>query len=105
MVIVTGGAGFIGSYFIRYLNANSVYDIIVVDNLSDGVKWKNLSNKCISQYIDKSDFRKMINSVSQYNDFLNCDTVVHLGACSDTTNNDLNYLMDNNFNYSKDILQ
>lgn len=102
MIIVTGGAGFIGSAFIAHLNAQGIKDIIVVDNLGSSEKWKNLSNKQFLQYQHKDDFlswikvRKNLRGVS---------SIIHLGACSTTTQRDVDYLYRNNVNYTKTLAE
>jgi ADP-L-glycero-D-manno-heptose 6-epimerase len=100
MIILTGGAGFIGSCLVAELNSNNIYDIIVVDNLGKGDKWKNLANKKISQFLYKDTFREIIRNNTKYTGL---EAIVHLGACSSTTETDVNYLMDNNFLYSKEL--
>lgn len=101
MYIVTGGAGFIGSAVVWGLNERGIDDIIVVDELGCDEKWRNLSPLKISDYLDKDDFRIMLNSNSA--DFSNIEAIIHMGACSSTTETDASFLADNNFNYSKDI--
>ncbi|NMP29441.1 ADP-glyceromanno-heptose 6-epimerase [Rahnella sp. SAP-1] len=101
MIIVTGGAGFIGSNIIKSLNDMGYRDILVVDNLKDGTKFVNLVDLDIADYIDKEDF---IASIMAGDDLGDIDAVFHQGACSSTTEWDGKYMMDNNYQYSKDIL-
>lgn len=101
MYIVTGGSGFIGSAIIWALNSRGINDIIVVDELECDEKWKNLVSLKFNDYIEKSVFRKMINETPE--NFSNVETIIHMGACSSTTETDASYLVDNNFNYSKDV--
>lgn len=101
MYIVTGGAGFIGSAIIWALNSRGINDIIVVDELECDEKWKNLVSLKYNDYIEKSVFRKMINETPER--FSDVKTIIHMGACSSTTETDASYLVDNNFNYSKDV--
>lgn len=100
MIVVTGGAGFIGSCFVRKLNDEGIKDILIVDNLSTSEKWKNLRGKKFTDYSHKSNFRNQLLS-GDYDG--NIDAVFHFGACSATTERDVDYLMDNNYSYSKDI--
>ena len=87
MIILTGGAGFIGSCFLWKLNQEGISDIIVVDHLDNTDKWKNLVGKKFLDYIQKDDFFEMVRThklpVPEY--------VIHMGACSSTTNTDGNY--------------
>lgn len=101
MIIVTGGAGFIGSNLIRALNRRGEEDILVVDNLSDGTKFANLVDCRIADYEDKDVFRKMVR-----NDGLPAGTraVLHHGACSATTEWDGRLMMDQNFCWSRDLV-
>ncbi len=95
--VVTGGAGFIGSAFLAKLNAAGVTDIIVVDHLGSGDKWKNLRGKRFSDYLDKTDFLARVENGTAPSGI---EGIVHLGACSSTTERDADYLMRNNFRYS-----
>lgn len=97
MIVVTGGAGFIGSAFIARLNAEGIDDIIVVDDLASSEKWKNLVKHRYIDYIHKSVFLNMVDSGRVH---FPVEAVVHLGACSSTTERDCNYLMENNFHYT-----
>ena len=97
MIIVTGGAGFIGSAFVWKLNQEGIDDIIIVDRLGTTDKWKNLVNLRFVNYLHKDDFREMI-----YHDTVrfDIDAIIHMGACSSTTERDADYLWDNNNNYT-----
>jgi ADP-L-glycero-D-manno-heptose 6-epimerase len=102
MIVVTGGAGFIGSRLVAGLNELGREDILVVDDLTDGKKFENLVTNKIADYIDKADFRRLIaerDSVCYEIEF-----IFHQGACSTTTEWDGQYMMDNNFTYSKELL-
>lgn len=101
MIILTGGAGFIGSCFLAKLNAEGVEDVLVVDELEKGMKWKNLVGKKFTDCWHKDDFRNRM--LSGALDELPVEAVVHLGACSSTTETDADYLLDNNFAYSCDV--
>jgi ADP-L-glycero-D-manno-heptose 6-epimerase len=101
MIIVTGGAGFIGSNIVKALNNIGYKDILVVDNLKDGTKFVNLVDLDIADYMDKEDF---IASIVAGDDMGDVDAIFHEGACSSTTEWDGKYMMDNNYQYSKDIL-
>lgn len=102
MIILTGGAGFIGSCFLRKLNDEGINDILVVDHLGSSEKWKNLTGKKFVKYLNKFEFRNVI-----LNRKLDCkiDAIVHFGACSDTTERDADYILDNNYNYSIELAE
>ncbi len=101
MIIVTGGAGFIGSNIVKALNDSGNTNILVVDDLKDGTKFVNLADLDIADYMDKDDF---ISSVMAGDSFGNIEAVFHQGACSSTTEWDGNFMMDNNFHYAKALL-
>ncbi|MGB9095958.1 ADP-glyceromanno-heptose 6-epimerase [Erwinia sp.] len=101
MIIVTGGAGLIGSNIIKALNEKGHTDILVVDNLKDGTKFVNLVDLNIADYMDKEDF---LISILADEDFGDVEAVFHEGACSATTEWDGKYMMDNNYQYSKELL-
>ena len=100
MIIVTGGAGFIGSAFVAKLNAQGIKDIIIVDELDSNARAKNLANKSYVSYIGKREF---IESVRNNSLQKGVTAIVHLGACSATTERNLEYLRENNFEYSRDL--
>ena len=100
-IIVTGGAGMIGSNIIKGLNDGGKKNITVVDNLKDGKKFWNLTELDISDYFDKIDF---LDKVQNRKGFENVEAVFHEGACSSTTEWDGQYMMENNYEYSKVLL-
>jgi ADP-L-glycero-D-manno-heptose 6-epimerase len=102
MIIVTGGAGFIGSNIVKTLNERGRKDIIVVDDLTDGHKFKNLSDCDILDYLDKDVFLNKITNNHKDIEFI--EAVFHEGACSTTTEWDGKFMMNNNYEYSKAIL-
>ncbi len=102
MIIVTGGAGFIGSNIVKTLNERGREDILVVDDLKDGVKFRNISDCEIADYWDKDDFLAFIESGESFP--VEVDAIFHEGACSSTTEWDGKYMMQNNFEYSKSLL-
>ncbi len=101
MIVVTGGAGLIGSALIHRLNELGEENILVVDHLTESEKWKNLVALRFVDYLDRDDF------ITQLEDgtLKNVDTIFHLGACSATTEKDSNYLMENNYRYTLRIAQ
>ena len=98
MIVVTGGAGFIGSNILKGLNEAGEKNILVVDNLSNSQKHLNLNRLSFNDYIDKDDFLLNIGK------FTNLKTIFHQGACSSTTEQDGKYMMSNNYEYSKILL-
>jgi len=100
MIIVTGGAGFIGSNIVRGLNLLGETDILVVDDLSDGRKFRNLVDCAIRDYADLDEFRTRLRN----GNIATPRCVFHQGACSDTTEWNGKFMMDNNFAYSRELL-
>ncbi len=101
MIIVTGGAGFIGSNVVKELNRRGRTDILVVDNLERSEKFRNLSDLVIQDYMDKRAFRARLDTGSFD---LQADAILHNGACSDTMGGDGRYMLENNFGDSKALL-
>jgi len=100
MKIITGGAGFIGSAICWNLNKQGIFDIIIVDENTSGTKQQNISELKFTDYLDKDSFLKLINkSAVNYK----VDTIYHMGACSSTTENNMEYLIENNVEYSKSL--
>lgn len=95
-IIVTGGAGFIGSCIVRELNDGGIEDIIIVDNIVSTEKWKNLVNKRYLEYINKNDFLTQLSRFSG-----KVSHVIHMGACSSTTERNFDYLYQNNLQFTK----
>jgi ADP-L-glycero-D-manno-heptose 6-epimerase len=102
MIIVTGGAGFIGSNLVRALNARGESDITVVDDLTDGTKFRNIADCDIADYRDHIEF---IESIQLGRMPRRIRAIFHQGACSTTTEWDGRYMMRNNFEYSKELLR
>ncbi|MBM3392160.1 MAG: ADP-glyceromanno-heptose 6-epimerase [Betaproteobacteria bacterium] len=99
--IVTGAAGFIGANLVKALNARGVSDIIAVDNLTQGDKFRNLVDCEIADYLDKREF---IEALAAGDLDGAVEAVLHQGACSDTMEHDGRYMMDNNYRYSLELL-
>lgn len=96
-IVVTGAAGFIGSRIIAGLNARGFEDIIAVDDLTQGDKFRNLADLKIADYVDSDSFYADFAA----RDFGHVEAVFHEGACSDTMELDGKYMMENNFETSK----
>ncbi|QCU90705.1 ADP-glyceromanno-heptose 6-epimerase [Thiomicrorhabdus sediminis] len=101
MIVVTGGAGFIGSNIVKALNNMGRKDIIVVDNLKNGKKFINIADCDIADYLDKEDFQQRIFAEQGLPEI---EAIFHQGACSATTEWDGKFMLDNNYEYSKDVL-
>lgn len=96
-VIVTGGAGFIGSAVVWRLNELGYSDILIVDRLDETDKWKNLAPLRFSDYIDGYDF------IDDLDEFKDSKALIHLGACSSTTETDADYMIRNNYQFTQDL--
>ena len=96
MMIVTGGAGFIGSCIVRTLNDMGIEDIIIVDHIGKTDKWLNLRNKKYLEYIGRDRLPERLPAYAG-----RVTHVIHMGACSATTEKDFDFLCDNNVAYSK----
>lgn len=96
---MTGGAGFIGSAVVWRLNQLGYDDILIVDRLDETDKWKNLAPLKFADYIDADDF------VDELGDFKKAGAIFHLGASSSTTETDSNYMIRNNYQYTKDLAE
>jgi ADP-L-glycero-D-manno-heptose 6-epimerase len=101
MYVVTGGAGFIGANLVKALNDRGEKDILVVDDLEHGDKFKNLVDCEIADYLDKRDFLERVNNGDFRKKF---KAILHEGACSDTMEHNGVYMMGNNYEYSKVLL-
>ena len=99
MILVTGAAGFIGSVLVKELNLKGREDLILVDRFESDDKWKNLRGKTFIEFIHADElftgaWDEVLGGVSQ---------IYHMGACSSTTERDMDFLMENNVNYSKNL--
>jgi ADP-L-glycero-D-manno-heptose 6-epimerase len=100
-ILVTGGAGFIGSALVAALNQRGISDIVITDLLGSDEQWRNLTPLKFADYLEADDFRKRIGqNQAALGDF---SAVFHLGACSATTEKNASYLIDNNFNVTKEL--
>lgn len=99
MIIVTGAAGFIGSALIWELNSRGVRDILAVDLLDTSDKWKNFYGLHFTEYMDRDDFLKLVHRADKK--LSHYEGIIHLGACSSTTETDARFLMNNNYEYTR----
>ncbi|MBS5932233.1 MAG: ADP-glyceromanno-heptose 6-epimerase [Clostridiales bacterium] len=98
MIVVTGGAGFIGSCIVRCLNEKGIDDIIIVDNIKSSEKWKNIANKKYVEYYNRDEFLRILPNIDE-----KITHIIHMGACSSTTEKDFEYLYGNNYNYTREL--
>ncbi|MDR3624331.1 MAG: ADP-glyceromanno-heptose 6-epimerase [Chlamydiales bacterium] len=99
-IVLTGGAGFIGSAVLRHLNNRGFTNIVVVDNLGMKEKWKNLVGKQFVDIIHKDNLFSWLVGKEQ-----EIEAFIHLGACSSTTEFDANYLLENNYRYTQRLCE
>ena len=98
--IVTGAAGLIGGAIVRELNKRGITDILTVDHLASSEKWKNLRESSFADYMERDEFRTAVRAGE-----VNAAVMIHMGACSSTTETDASYLIDNNYNYTKEMAE
>ena len=104
MIIVTGGAGFIGSNLIKLLNQAGHKNIVAVDDLTDGTKFANLVDLDIADYIDKDEFLARVAAGDPFEEWDEIEAIFHQGACSATTEWNGKFVMEVNYEYSKALL-
>lgn len=100
-ILVTGGAGLVGSAVVWELNRRGITNILITDFLGRDEKWKNLVPLRFVDYLEADDFMQRLNNSPGL--FGNVSTIFHLGACSSTTEIDASYLIRNNFEYTKSL--
>ncbi|MBF0415359.1 MAG: ADP-glyceromanno-heptose 6-epimerase [Magnetococcales bacterium] len=101
MIIVTGGAGFIGANIVAALNQSGATDVLIVDNLEKGDKFINVRDLQVVDFLDKREFRNLL--AKDYFKEMTISAILHQGACSDTMEYDGRYMMDNNYTYTKEL--
>ncbi len=101
MIVVTGGAGFIGSAIVWRLNTTGNDNVVIVDELGTDEKWKNLVGLKYHDFVNKYDFLEMLTSVPDFD----IEAIIHMGANSSTTEKDADFLMRNNYEYTKKLAE
>lgn len=102
MIIITGGAGFIGSSLVWALNQKAYEDIVIVDALRDGTKWKNLVKRKFTQILHKDELFTWLQDTKNASAV---EAILHMGACSATTEMNMDYLLKNNVQYSMRLFE
>ncbi len=105
MIIVTGAAGFIGANLVNGLNARGIDNILAVDDLQQGDKFINLAQGKIADYQDKDEFRSRLTISPNQSGLAEVTAVFHQGACSDTTERDGRFMMNNNYRYTLELFE
>src|SRR5207253_2608801 len=100
MILITGGAGFIGSALVWQLNELGREDLVIVDHFGNGEKWKNLAKRRFHYALNKDDLFAWLAEKRRP-----ITAVFHMGACSSTTETDVDYLVRNNFEYSVNLFE
>ena len=98
MIVVTGAAGFIGSAFVWQLNTMGIEDITVSDKLRTEEKWLNLAKRKYYDWVDKDNLFEYLETTTE-----KITAIIHMGACSATTEKDMDFLMENNYEYTKKL--
>lgn len=102
LIIITGALGFIGANLAEALNKKGYTNLLLVDHLNNTDKWRNFGHLEFSDYLDREAFIKLVDSNELTSQV---EAVFHLGACSSTTETDSNFLMENNYRYTKKLAQ